>query len=132
MPSGRDGRVGVSDSVVVVGEHRAEWLTGRSATWMRIYLRKAAAADFAVASVSVAGALLIRFGIHPPARYVLLSLALPPVWLVMVSVFGGYDARFIGTGSDEFRKVLNAGWSLTQGWPSPLMPLTTNYPASTC
>jgi exopolysaccharide biosynthesis polyprenyl glycosylphosphotransferase len=109
------GGVGVSDSVVVAGEHRAEWLTGRSATWMRTYLRRAAAADFGVASVSAAGAVLIRFGIHPPARYVLLSLALPPVWLVMVSVFGGYDARFIGTGSDEFRKVLNAGWSLTAG-----------------
>ena len=26
---------------------------------------------------------------------------------------GGYDVRFIGTGSDEFRKVLNAGVSLT-------------------
>ena len=25
----------------------------------------------------------------------------------------GYDARFIGTGSDEFRKIVNAGVSLT-------------------
>jgi exopolysaccharide biosynthesis polyprenyl glycosylphosphotransferase len=40
-------------------------------------------------------------------------LALPPVWIVTVSVFGGYERRFIGTGSDEFRRVLNAGLSLT-------------------
>ena len=26
---------------------------------------------------------------------------------------GAYDIRFIGTGSDEFRRVLNAGVSLT-------------------
>jgi len=43
----------------------------------------------------------------------MLSLALPPVWLIAVRVFGGYERRFLGTGSDEFRRVLNAGLSLT-------------------
>src|SRR6201999_619780 len=28
-------------------------------------------------------------------------------------VFGGYERRFLGSGSDEFRRVLNAGLSLT-------------------
>lgn len=32
-----------------------------------------------------------------------------------MTLSGAYDARFIGTGSDEFRKVLNAGVSLTAG-----------------
>ena len=105
----------MSDSVVVAGEQRTEWLTGRSVTWTRTYVRRAAGADFGVAAVSAAGALLIRFGTHPPVIYVLLSLALPLVWLIALSLFGGYDARFIGAGSDEFRKVLNAGWSLIAG-----------------
>jgi exopolysaccharide biosynthesis polyprenyl glycosylphosphotransferase len=105
----------MSDSVVVAGEQRTEWLTSRSVTWTRTYLRQAAGADFGVAAVSAAGAVLIRFGLHPPVIYVLLTLALPLVWVIAVSLFGGYDAKFIGTGSDEFRKVLNAGWCLIAG-----------------
>lgn len=109
------GGVGVSDSVVVASDHRAEWLTGRPATWTRGYLRRAACADFAVAAASAAAAVVLRFGIHPTVKYLLLSSVLPVVWVLALSVFGGYDARFIGTGSDEFRKVLNAGWSLAAG-----------------
>lgn len=105
----------MSDSVVVAGEQQTEWLTSRSVSWTRTYVRRAAGADFGVAAASAAGAVLIRFGIHPPITYLLVSLALPPVWVVAVSLCGGYDARFIGTGSDEFRKVLNAGWSLIAG-----------------
>ncbi len=109
------GGVGVSDSVVVASDHRAEWLTGRTATWTRGYLRRAACADFAVAAGSAAAAVMLRFGVHPTVKYLLLSSLLPVVWVLALSVFGGYDARFIGTGSDEFRKVLNAGWSLATG-----------------
>ena len=70
-------------------------------------------ADFGCAIVGVFAAVQLRFGkrrhrhlcrLEPrPAR------ALDgAVWLA-----GGYDVRFIGTGSDEFRKVLNAGVGLT-------------------
>jgi exopolysaccharide biosynthesis polyprenyl glycosylphosphotransferase len=45
--------------------------------------------------------------------YLLLSLVLPLLWVVSVWLAGGYDSRFIGIGSDEFRRVLNAGICLT-------------------
>src|SRR5919204_5791988 len=45
--------------------------------------------------------------------YLGLSLALPVLWIAALWLAGAYDVRFIGTGSDEFRKVLNAGVSLT-------------------
>jgi len=45
--------------------------------------------------------------------YLGLSLALPVLWIVALWLAGAYDVRFIGTGSDEYRKVLNAGVSLT-------------------
>ena len=35
------------------------------------------------------------------------------VWWAAVSLAGGYDARFVGLGSDEFRRILNAAVSLT-------------------
>ena len=68
-----------------------------------------------VAAVSAAGAALLRFGLQPSVKYLLLSCLLPVAWVIALSIFGSYDARFIGTGSDEFRKVLNASWSLTAG-----------------
>jgi exopolysaccharide biosynthesis polyprenyl glycosylphosphotransferase len=48
-----------------------------------------------------------------PAPYLAASLALPFIWLGTVLVAGGYDSRFIGVGTDEFRRVLNAGVFLT-------------------
>ena len=50
---------------------------------------------------------------YRPSTYLVITLVLPLVWAVIVRVCGGYDARFIGVGSDEFRKVLNAGLCLT-------------------
>jgi exopolysaccharide biosynthesis polyprenyl glycosylphosphotransferase len=80
---------------------------------MRTYVRQVEVADFTAAAVAAIAAVAIRFGIHPNGRYLILSLALPVLWMITVRVFGGYERRFLGTGSDEFRRVLNAGLSLT-------------------
>jgi len=80
---------------------------------MRTYIRQLLLADFAAAVVAAIAAAGVRFGTHPNDRYLMLSLALPLLWVITVRVFGGYERRFIGTGSDEFRRVLNAGLSLT-------------------
>jgi exopolysaccharide biosynthesis polyprenyl glycosylphosphotransferase len=60
-------------------------------------------------------ALKLRFdgGAEPPSLYLALSLTLPLIWLCIVTLAGGYDSRFIGVGTDEFRRVLNAGVTLT-------------------
>jgi exopolysaccharide biosynthesis polyprenyl glycosylphosphotransferase len=84
-----------------------------TATWARDYVRKAALADLGCAVVAVFAAVQIRFGNHVTPTYVALSLALPVLWLAVLALAGGYDVRFVGTGSDEFRKVLNAGVTLT-------------------
>jgi len=107
--------LGVSGSTVVSTDSHADWLTGQSAAWTRTYLRKVAAADFTVAAVSAVAAMVLRFGVNPSPKYIALSLSLPLLWMIAVRVGGGYDMRFLGTGSDEFRRVLNAGVSLTAG-----------------
>ena len=89
--------------------------TRRSSTWATDYVRRAAVVDLGCAVVGVFAAVQIRFGDHVTAPYMVLSLALPVLWLAVLSLAGGYDVRFVGTGSDEFRKVLNAGVSLTAG-----------------
>ena len=52
---------------------------------------------------------------HAAAEYLAISLILPLLWLLSVALARGYDPRFIGVGSDEFRKVVNAGVCLYGG-----------------
>ncbi|MBV9096348.1 MAG: sugar transferase [Streptosporangiaceae bacterium] len=85
----------------------------RPSTWTKDYLRSAVLADLGCAIVGGFVAAAVRFDDKITGTYVALSLALPVLWLIALGLAGGYDVRFIGTGSDEFRKVLNAGVSLT-------------------
>jgi exopolysaccharide biosynthesis polyprenyl glycosylphosphotransferase len=87
------------------------------AAWTSIYLRKAALLDCLSALAAGLVALEVRFDAQSgiPARYLAFTVALPLLWLCAVAVTGGYDPRFIGVGSEEFRKVLNAAVSLTAG-----------------
>jgi len=105
---------GVSDSspIASVNDHAGR-LAGKPDAWMRTYVRQVAIADLAAAVVAAVAAVGVRFGTRPDDRYVVLSLALPLLWMIAVRVFGGYERRFLGSGSDEFRRVLNAGLSLT-------------------
>ena len=85
----------------------------RLSIWTKDYLREVAFADLGCAVVGVFIAAQLRFGNHLTATYLALSLALPVLWIAALWLAGAYDVRFIGTGSDEFRKILNAGVSLT-------------------
>ncbi len=85
--------------------------------WTANYRRAAAGLD--VISALAAGfiAFEVRFDRQGsrPAEYLALSALLPVLWIASVALAGGYDPRFIGVGSDEFRKILNAAVSLTAG-----------------
>jgi len=72
-----------------------------------------ALADLGCAVAGVFVAAQIRFGNNVTPTYLALSLAVPVLWIAALWMAGAYDVRFIGTGSDEFRKVLTAGVSLT-------------------
>lgn len=89
--------------------------TVNAVSWTKIYLRRAAIIDSGCAIIAVCAALAVRFGSHIALSYALFSVAFPVLWAIAMTLSGGYDDRFIGTGSDEYRKVLNAGVSLTAG-----------------
>jgi exopolysaccharide biosynthesis polyprenyl glycosylphosphotransferase len=86
---------------------------GRISNWTKDYLHKAAAVDLSCAAAGVLAAAQLRFGNDVTRSYLVLSLALPVLWVAALWLAGAYDTRFIGTGSDEFHKVLNAGVGLT-------------------
>jgi exopolysaccharide biosynthesis polyprenyl glycosylphosphotransferase len=73
----------------------------------------AAVADVCCAVAATLLAVQLRFDNHLSISYAVFSAMLPLLWLAALVLAGGYDSRFIGVGSEEFRKVLNAGVSLT-------------------
>ena len=88
-----------------------------SAAWMRSYLRRLAVTDGACALLAGLLAVQIRFVSqgYLPLAYLAFTGVLPALWWVCVMLAGGYDPRFVGLGSDEFRKVLNAAMCLAAG-----------------
>ena len=86
-----------------------------SAAWSRSYLWRAAVGDVTCAVLAGVLAINARFlseGSQPLA-YLIFTCAIPLLWAGAIALAGGYDSRFIGVGSDEFRRILNAGVSLT-------------------
>jgi exopolysaccharide biosynthesis polyprenyl glycosylphosphotransferase len=85
------------------------------ATWMSTYLRRVATTDGCCALAAGLLAFEVRFGDDGAgaAAYFWLGLCLPALWLAALALAGAYDERFIGVGTDEFRRVLNTGVCLT-------------------
>jgi exopolysaccharide biosynthesis polyprenyl glycosylphosphotransferase len=100
------GRLGIA-----VGERA----TPSVISWTGRYLRQAMVVDGGAALV--AGLLALRSRLdshgHVPAAYVTLTLGLPIAWIACVALARGYEARYIGAGADEFRRIINAGIALT-------------------
>src|SRR4029077_17185707 len=107
----------MSDSVTTTERrHRGHAeTTAVRATWTGTYLRIAALLDCLFGLAAGLVALEIRFDSQgsTPAEYFAFAVALPFLWLGSVAVAGGYDTRFIGGGSDEFRRGLHAAAGLT-------------------
>jgi exopolysaccharide biosynthesis polyprenyl glycosylphosphotransferase len=107
----------VSGQVVSAGREQGGLFAVRAARrpvgWTGGYLRMAAVADVCCAVAATLLAVQLRFDNHLSISYAVFSAMLPLLWLAALVLAGGYDSRFIGVGSEEFRKVLNAGVSLT-------------------
>ncbi len=84
-------------------------------TWTSAYRRRAVVADFSCALAAGLLAYEVRFDAqaYQSGVYLAFTVLLPVLWTASVALAGGYDPRFIGVGSDEFRKILNAAVSLT-------------------
>ncbi len=74
-------------------------------------------ADFGAAAIASAVAFLSRFGSSPAESVgfgaMLAALSLPLLWVAVVALNGGYDARFVGVGTSEFGRISKAFLYLT-------------------
>ncbi|WP_106241077.1 sugar transferase [Allonocardiopsis opalescens] len=83
---------------------------------MRGYVRRLVAADFCCGAVAGVFALDLRFAdLLAPfvLPYLLITVALPFVWVSAAALARCYEPRFLGLGSEEFRRVFSAGLLLT-------------------
>ena len=92
------------------------WSQGHGA-WARRYAAVMAVLDAVAMVLGGIAAEIIRYGSFGHASpdqhrisYFALSLLVAPVWGVVVALSGGYELRHLGTGSEEYRRVLAAGW----------------------
>jgi len=93
-----------------------ESLRARAASvWVSRYLTVAAWVDVACAFLAGAAAYEIRYHarINPPDVYLALTFGLPLLWWASVALSGAYDSRIVGSGAEEFHRILRAGVSLT-------------------
>lgn len=88
--------------------------------WGVRYARLIAAVDAAVVVWATAGALIVRFGSSATTTiveesgvpYIFLSIGLAISWWSMLSLTGSRDARVIGHGTEEYKRVVSASFWL--------------------
>jgi exopolysaccharide biosynthesis polyprenyl glycosylphosphotransferase len=76
---------------------------------LELYRRRAIATDAASAVLAGLLALGLRFGGHAPWPYVLLTTLVPIAWIAATALQRGYEFRFLGTGPEEYRRVVDGG-----------------------
>ncbi len=106
----------VAEKLIVSKSLRVAPIATRSLTaWTTTHLNQVAIADAACGLAAGLIAFDVRFGSDAvgAVAYFWLALCMPALWLAALALAGAYDARFIGVGPDEFRRVVNAGVCLT-------------------
>jgi exopolysaccharide biosynthesis polyprenyl glycosylphosphotransferase len=88
----------------------------RRRSWERRYARLLVGYDALVGVVAAAAAYGLRF--HDDSfswayAYAAASLVAPALWVGAVALSGGYEARILGIGSEEFQRIFRAFVGLT-------------------
>lgn len=84
-------------------------LRGRATPpWQARLVRLLVLGDAVAAGLAAGLAVVVRFGQDAAPAYQLTVLGFPLVWLLVCASARAYEPRFLGTGSEEFRRVFDA------------------------
>lgn len=105
-----DGLVSVFGAALRASGHQQ--VARRKPSWTRRYALSMVATDFTLSAIAAAIAFAIRFGPGAsgtdPMRYALASLAFPFLFVATVAAGRAYESRFLGAGSEEYRRIFDA------------------------
>ncbi len=76
--------------------------------WQVGYVRTAVVLDLLVGLAAALLALLVRFGDDPTTVYVLATAAVPLLWVGSLALHRLYEHRYLGSGPEEFRRLLSS------------------------
>src|SRR4051812_23507944 len=119
LPEGHNGRSARGGMAVVEKvrprAHAVGGGRGEGAAWTSRYARQALCADFVAALLGGLIAFGIRFrfpsvGSPWSTPYIVLSLALPFLWIGAIGLARGYEQQLFGVGPEEFRRTLQVGF----------------------
>ena len=101
------------------GVPRSAWArTRRVSTWHRVYLVALVLLDFGGALLADMTAIAAfedkaNSGFSTTYLFRLIALVLVPAgWVVVLWGHGAYDRRYLGVGTDEFKRVVRASWTV--------------------
>ncbi|WP_338185902.1 sugar transferase [Jatrophihabitans sp.] len=95
-------------------------VVARSTPWSRTYATRLLLTDFVVIAWSVIGAQIARFGASDPTLnirqlgdqadfgYTVVSVGLATGWIFVLAMFGTRDSRIVGTGTQEYKRIVDA------------------------
>ncbi len=76
------------------------------------YRRRAMAIDGASALLAATVAGIVRFDMRWPIGIVVLTAVLPAAWLVVLGLQRAYEKRYVGTGTEEYRRTAYSAFVL--------------------
>ncbi len=105
---------------LLVAHHLDRNAAPPTSAWLDRYLHRLAATDLVVIAIAVVLARIIRFGTDPatlesslrPSSYTLVSCVLGAAWFVVLTVFRSRGPRVVGTGTEEYKRVVHASLAL--------------------
>jgi exopolysaccharide biosynthesis polyprenyl glycosylphosphotransferase len=83
-------------------------LPGNASRALTRYRARALTGDAVAAALAGTVGYLARFGLHLRPFYLVAVAVLPLAWGLTVASRGGYEQRFLGTGTEEYRRVGHA------------------------
>jgi exopolysaccharide biosynthesis polyprenyl glycosylphosphotransferase len=81
-------------------------------TWQRRLQRTLVLGDFVIAAFASILGLLLSSTPGMPFAYAVATVVAPFLWVGMCAASRAYERRFLGTGSEEFRRIFDAGLRL--------------------
>lgn len=98
--------------IAVLNDRRTPLSRSRGSTALRLYRGAVMALDAAIAGVAAALAVTIRFDHAPHGWYAVVPGIMPFFWVAVIALHRCYEDRYIGSGAEEFNRVLRSGLAL--------------------
>jgi exopolysaccharide biosynthesis polyprenyl glycosylphosphotransferase len=102
-------RAALEPPIVTGVEREPSLQVRRTPRWQSRFVKQLIVGDLVAGLLAASFAVLVRFPGGASRGYQLATAIFPLGWVASCAAARAYEARFLGTGSEEFRRVFDAG-----------------------